>query len=95
MSFEKRQHSSRMRTARLPTVCVLVATTKCQYHGGRGVNPQLNKFEQVLSDEYQMSVVESRRSQGLMSGGGRGRSPGLKSWGQVPRFGVQGTYPTM
>ena len=26
-----RQHSSRMRTACLPTVCVLVATTRCQY----------------------------------------------------------------
>ena len=28
-----RQHSSRMRTARLPTTCVLVAKTRCQYHG--------------------------------------------------------------
>ena len=29
-----RQHSSRMRTIRLPTVHVLVVTTRCQYQGG-------------------------------------------------------------
>ena len=34
--FETRQYSSRMRTARLPTVRVLVATARCQYHRGGG-----------------------------------------------------------
>ena len=43
-----------MRTARLPTVHVLAATTRCQYHWGIG--PQVNKFGQV-SDDHQMSVV--------------------------------------
>ena len=32
-AFNKRQHSSRRRTAHLPTVLVSVATTRCQYHG--------------------------------------------------------------
>ena len=36
------QHSIRMRTARLPTVRVLLATTRCQYC--EGVDPQENKF---------------------------------------------------
>ena len=53
-SFNRRQHSSRMRTARLPTICVSVATTRCQYCWG---NPQVNNFEQVSVDDHQMSVV--------------------------------------
>ena len=50
-----------MRTARLPTILVLVATTRCQYHEGMG--PQVSKFEQVTSDDHQMSIA-----------GGEGRS---------------------
>ena len=48
-----------MRTARLPTVHVLVTTTKCKYWlwRGGGVGPQVNKFEQVSSDDCQMSLV--------------------------------------
>ena len=55
-----------------------------------GEGPQVNEFEQVPSDDHQMSVVGGRlpglillgvggRFQGLMSGGGR--SPGLMSGG--------------
>ena len=50
-----KQNSSRMRTVRLPTTCVLVATTRCQYRWGIGL--QVNKFEQVSSDDHQMSVA--------------------------------------
>ena len=32
--FDRRKHSSRMCTTRLPTVRVLVATTRCQWWGG-------------------------------------------------------------
>ena len=39
-----------MHTARLPTVHVSVATK-------RGEAPQVNKFEQVSSDDHQMSVA--------------------------------------
>ena len=51
-------HSSRMPTARSPTVRVLIATTRRQYRGGGwGVGgwvcPQVNKFEQVSSDVHQ------------------------------------------
>ena len=31
----RRQHSSKMRTARLSAIRVSMATTRCQYHGGR------------------------------------------------------------
>ena len=41
-----------MRTAHLPTVCDLVATTRCQY---QGIIHQVSKFEQVSSDGSQMS----------------------------------------
>ena len=34
-----------------------------------GVGPQVNKFEQVSSDDHQMSVARGK-SPGLMSGGG-------------------------
>ena len=56
-----------MRTAHLPTVHVLVATTRREYGGG-GVGPQVNKFEQVPSDDHQMSVAGGRYP-GLMSKG--------------------------
>ena len=63
-----------MRTARLPTVHVLVATTSCQCWcvcggGAEGrLGPQVNKIEQVSSDDQQMSVIrEEDRSPGLMS----------------------------
>ena len=41
----------------LPTVYVPVATTRCRYHLGGGLGPQVNKFEQVSSDDHQMSVA--------------------------------------
>ena len=51
------KHSSRVRANHLPTVLVSVATTRYQYRRS-GVGPQVNKFEQVFSDDHQMSVVE-------------------------------------
>ena len=45
-----------MRTARMPTVHVSVATNRCQYWW-EGVDPQVKKFEQVSGDDYQMSVA--------------------------------------
>ena len=50
-----------MHTSRLPTVCISVVTTKCQYQlwGGR-VGLQVNKFEQVYSVDHQMSVAGGR-----------------------------------
>ena len=51
---ETRQHFGRMRAIRLPTVRVSVATTRCQCCGGGG--PQVNKYEQVSSDDHQMSM---------------------------------------
>ena len=53
-----RQHSSRMCTARLPILHVLVVTNRCQYQ--KGVGPQVKKFEQVSSDDHQMSVAGRR-----------------------------------
>ena len=61
-----------MRTARS------VATTRCQYQWGVVVGPQANKFEQVSSNDHQMSVaagVRKGRSQVCQGGeraGGRG-----------------------
>ena len=49
-----------MSTIRLPTVRVLMATTRSQ-GGAVGVGPQVNKFEQVSSDDHQMSVAGGRR----------------------------------
>ena len=43
------------RTTGLPTVRVLVATTRCQYWWGEG--PQMSKFEQVSNDDHEMPVV--------------------------------------
>ena len=53
----------------VPPAChISVATTKCK-NGGGGVRagPQVNKFEQVSSDQHQISLI----------GGGGSRSPGL------------------
>ena len=47
-----RTHSSRTYTARLLSVCAWVAT-RCQYHGK---GPQVNNFEQISSDDRQMSL---------------------------------------
>ena len=41
-----------MCTARLPTLRVLVATTRCQYFWGGVIGPQVDKFEQVSSDDH-------------------------------------------
>ena len=38
-----RQHSSKMRTIRLPTACVLVATTRCQYPQGGGIPSPISR----------------------------------------------------
>ena len=67
-----------MRTARLPTIPVLVATTRCQYQWG-SIGPQVNKFEKVSSDDHQMTVAGGRRP-GPMSGGGRGEGDGEWGW---------------
>ena len=55
-----------MHTARLPTVRVSVATTRCQYWWR--VGPQVNKFEWVSKDDHQMSVVG--RESDVQDGGG-------------------------
>ena len=48
-----------MRTARLPTVDASVAMSPDASSGGMG-GPQLNNFEQVTSDCYQMLLVGAR-----------------------------------
>ena len=50
--------------------------------GGGGVGPQVNKFEQVSSDDHQISVAGKDGS----------RSPGMMSGEGVP---FHGTYPMM
>ena len=45
------QHFSRMRTAHLPTVHVSLMES------WGGVGPQVNKFEQVSSNDHQTSVA--------------------------------------
>ena len=50
----RRQHSSRMGIARFPTIHASIATS-CQYQ--LRVDPQVNKFELVFSDGYQMSLA--------------------------------------
>ena len=72
------QHYSRMHTIRLPSIHVLVVTTRCQYSGGgRWLGPQVNKFERVSSDYHQSSVVGEGGDgyqvwcQGKKGGGGR------------------------
>ena len=56
----KKTAFSRMCTTPLPTVHVFVATTTYQYCEGRGLGPQVNKFEQVSSDDFQMSVARGQ-----------------------------------
>ena len=73
-------HSSRMRTARLPNVHISVATPRCQYW--LGVGPQENKFEQVSSDQHEMSL-------GV---GGVNRSPGLMCVGVPSHDAFNVTY---
>ena len=53
MTMITRSHSSRMHTARLPTIRALVAI-RCQYWWR---TPQINKFEEVCSDGCQVSLV--------------------------------------
>ena len=75
-----RQYSSRMRTTRLPTVGVSVGTTRCQYGGLRVLGTQVNKFEQVFSDDHQMPVAGDGvdiQDPCHMSGGGGGGGGGL------------------
>ena len=71
-----RMHSSRMCTARLPTVRASVVATRCQSVLGEGAVQwgPVNKFEQVSSDGHQMSLVGGmvRGSPCPMSGGGAG-----------------------
>ena len=45
-------------------------------NGGRELGPQVNRFEQVSSDDHQMSVARGR---GPMSGVGGGESVGPMS----------------
>ena len=79
-----------MHTIHLPTVHVSVDATRCQYWWGQ-VGPQVNKFEQVFSDDHQMSVAGGGgSSSGLMLGEG-GRSPGL----MFRRVSYHVTYPMM
>ena len=71
-----RQHSRRMLTARLPIVLVSEVTTNVStVEAGEGVlvGPRVNKFEQVSSDDHQISVARGGgRCRGLMSVGGGG-----------------------
>ena len=56
--------------ARLPISRVSVTTTRCQYQLG-----EVNKFEQVSSDDHQISItVGGGTYPGPMSGGGVPRS---------------------
>ena len=73
MMSEKRKQSSRV-----PTAHVSVANIRCQYQCGE-IGTQVNKFEQVSSDNHHMSVA----------GGGGGSCPGLMCRG-VP---YHVTYP--
>ena len=52
MTMTTRSHSSRMHTASLPTIHVLVSTT-CQYWWGA----EMNKFEEVSSDGHKMPLA--------------------------------------
>ena len=54
-------------------------------YGGRGVGPQVNKFEQVSSDDHQISVAGDKKVLGW--GGDAGRYPDPVSEGRG--------YPTL
>ena len=63
-----------------------MATTRYQYRGGGGgLGPQVNKFEQVSSDDHQMSVAGRDPQIGCLGLGGRGP--------QVWCPGEEGTLP--
>ena len=49
-----------MRNAHLPTVCISVAATRCQYRKKGTIGHQVNKFEQVSTDDNQMFVPGGR-----------------------------------
>ena len=85
-------HSSSVPAARLPRVRVSLATTGCQYWWGMGIGPQMNKFEQVSSDDHQISVAREWRST-RVSFGGWGGYPGLRSEKEGVRYHV--TYAMM
>ena len=61
-----------MHTAHFETVplSVSVATTRCHSRGGGWVSPEMNKFEQVSSGHYPMSIA-----------GGLDRGMGMSSRG--------------
>ena len=67
-NIQTRQHSSRMHTAHFPAVCVLVATTKCQYLWGTFTTEQF-----WIGLLWLLPDVSSRgcRYPGLMSRVGR------------------------
>ena len=59
--------------------------------GGRGIGPQVNKFEQASSDDHQMSVVGGR-FKGPMSGwGGEGTRSDLGERSQKIPFQLMST----
>ena len=71
-----------MFTVRLPTVRVL--WPPLDVSTSRGLGPQVDKFEQVFSDDHQMSVVgEVDRYPGSMSGERVGRVRSNVSWVMV------------
>ena len=49
-----------MCTARMPTVCVSMATARYQEQWSVGVGYQVNKFEQISSDDHRMSLARGR-----------------------------------
>ena len=71
----------------IPVGCVpltSVATTRCQYQWGE-VGPQVHKFEQVSSDDHQMSVAGVGMAKGrgwvCPEGGGVGVEVGMSREG--------------
>ena len=58
-TIETMQHSSRMCTTRLPTICVSVAAISTARGGGAG--PQENKFEEISIEDHQVSVAGKGR----------------------------------
>ena len=60
---------------------VLVTATRCQYCGEGVMYPQVTKFEQIFSDDHQMSVAEGQVPQIPYWCGGRGDYPKSHIWG--------------
>ena len=75
----------------LPTVRISVVSTRCQYQGV-GVGSQVNKFEQVSSDDHQMFVPGGRVSRSHVFGrwGGVGYPGPMSRREGVP---YHATYP--